>query len=105
MGQKYFVISYECAQKRKFRTAPRISKFLRDLAKVVISDGNWIQINTQAKACMCQRYQDKLVCKHLVAACLKGLKDSVRLEANAQILPAKKNILKIPIKAKLIFFI
>ena len=74
------------------------------MAKVVISDGslikvqeslykyenknqvgNWIRINTQAKTCMCQRYQDKLVCKHLVAACLK---DTVRLEG-LQSLPRK----------------
>ena len=60
-------------------------KVNESLYKYKQKSGNWIRINTQAKTCMCQRYQDKLVCKHLVAACLK---DTVRLEG-LQSLPRK----------------
>lgn len=40
-------------------------------------NGNLIQIDTAQKTCSCFKFHDKMICKHLVAACMK---DKVRLK-------------------------
>ena len=52
-------------------------KFNETSYKYTQQHGGLIRIDINAKTCTCPRYQEKLACKHLVAACLK---DNVHLD-------------------------